>query len=156
MSASPSNPPDHDPIAPNEMGGLGQNKIDLQVSQLSSRQILALPILAAAPNMQQAARDAGIGQSTLYRWLRDENFRQELKRLTVEVAELTRSELQGLTLRSLKVLADLMDDPDPMVRLRAARTIASMGIRLTDTLRKDIQALGETIPSGPTGPTSIQ
>ena len=156
MSTSPSTPPDHDPIAPNEMGGLGQNKIDLQVSHLSSRQILALPILAASPNMQQAARDAGIGQSTLYRWLRDENFCQELKRLTVEVAELTRSELRGLTLRSLKVLADLMENPDPMVRLRAARTIASMGIRITDTLRKDIQALEETSPSGPTGPTTIQ
>ena len=147
MSTSPSTPPDHDPIAPNEMGGLEQNKIDLQASHLSSRQILALPVLAASPNMRQAARDAGIGQSTLYRWLRDENFHRELKRLIVEVAELTRRELKGLTLRSLKILADLLEDPNPMVRLRAARTIASMGIRITDTLRKDIQASEETPPA---------
>ena len=147
MSTSPSTPPDHDPIAPNEMGGLEQNKIDLQASHLSSRQILALPVLAASPNMRQAARDAGIGQSTLYRWLRDENFHRELKRLIVEVAELTRRELKGLTLRSLKILADLLEDPNPMVRLRAARTIASMGIRITDTLQKDIQASEETPPA---------
>ena len=35
-------------------------------------------------------------------------------------------ELQSLTLRSLKVLADLMEDADPIVRLRAARTVAAM------------------------------
>ena len=102
------------------------------MSHLSNRQILALPILAAAPNMRQAASDAGISQSTLYRWLQDEYFRNELKRLITETAELIRHELTETTLRSFKVLADLMDHPDPLVRFRAARTVASMGIRVID------------------------
>ena len=132
MSASPCNPPDHNPLTPNQREGSRQNDTDPQLSRLTRRQILVLPILAAAPNMTQAARDASISESTVYRWLQDENFRDELARLTAEAAESTRQQLQGLTLRSLKVLANLMEDPDPIVRLRAARTIAAMGVQVSE------------------------
>ena len=50
--------------------------------KLSRRQTLALPILAAAPNLTQAAKDAGISEATLRRWRRDEHFRTEMDRLT--------------------------------------------------------------------------
>ena len=148
MSASPSNPPRHDPLTPNEQDGPRQNDTNPQLSHLSRRQILALPILAAAPNMTLAAQEAGISESTLYRWLQDENFRAELRRLTVEAAERTHQELQNLTLRSLKVLADLMEDADPIVRLRAARTVAAMGLRTLDagTLSNSVQTLEEAHP----------
>ena len=148
MSASPSNPSDHNPLTPNERDGSRLNETDLELSHLTRRQILALPILAAAPNMTQAALDAGISESTLYRWLQNENFRDELRRLTAEAAEHIHQELHSLTLRSLKVLADLMEDVDPIVRLRAARTVAAMGLRVTDldTLRQGTQTLDDTLP----------
>ena len=107
------------------------NEPYLPASHLSARQILAIPILAASPNRRQAAHDAGISESTLYRWLRDEHFLLELNRLTAEVADLTHHELNALLLRSYKVLTDLMEDPDPIVRLRAARTVAYLGIRIS-------------------------
>ena len=75
MSASPSKPPEHNPLTPNEQDESRQNDTDPQLSRLTRRQILALPILSAAPNMTLAAHDAGISESTLYRWLQDENFR---------------------------------------------------------------------------------
>lgn len=108
------------------------DKAHFPKSQLSYRQIRALPILAAAPNLTHAARAAGIGYSTLYRWLKNENFRLELDRLTSKFADLTWQEMQSLTLRSSKVLTDLMEDPDPAVRLRAARTVALKGLRQTN------------------------
>ena len=129
MSTSQCNPADHNPLTNKARDGSRPSENDPQLSHLTRRQTLALPILVAAPNMTQAAHDAGISESTLYRWLQDENFRAELRRLTVEAAERTRQQLQSLTLRSLKVLTDLMEDADPIVRLRAARTVAAMGIR---------------------------
>ena len=143
MSASPDNPPDHEPPGITEGDESGQNGTNLQLSHLSSRQVHALPILAAAPNMRQAAREAGISERTLYRWLRNEYFRTELKRLTAEDAELIRREIQGLTLRSLRTLTELMEDPDPIVRLRAARAIAFTAPRGNDadSFHKDIQGL---------------
>ena len=58
-------------------------------TQLSARQILALPILAVAPNMRLAAQNAGISPATLYRWLQNDHVRAELNRLTAEAADFT-------------------------------------------------------------------
>ena len=117
--------------------------------RLTRRQVLALPIIAAAPNLTQGARNAGINESTLRRWRREEHFSRELDRLTRETADLTQQQLESLTLQSGQVLADLMQDSDPMVRLRAARAVAALGIQVSEahTNRRDsLPAVEETIP----------
>ncbi|MYC36033.1 MAG: hypothetical protein F4X66_03860 [Chloroflexi bacterium] len=100
--------------------------------ELSRRQMLALPIIAAAPNLTQAAKDAGISEATLRRWRREEGFRAELDRLTAEIADTTRQELKSITLQGFRVIRELMQDPDPDVRLRAARAAIIVGIRVID------------------------
>ena len=139
MSDQPSNPIEHDPLALTEQEGTKQNETKHRRSHLSSRQILALPVLAVSPSVRQAAEETGVGESTLHRWLRDERFQSELRRLTAEAAELTRQELRKLTLRSVEVLTELMEHPDPTVRLRAAYYATSLGVRAIDldNLRKD-------------------
>ena len=141
MSDQPSNPLDPDSLALTEQEGTKENETQPRRSQLSSRQILALPVLAVAPSVRQAAEETGVGESTLHRWLRDERFQSEFRRLTAEAAELTRQELRKLTLRSVEVLTDLMEHPDPTVRLRAAHYTTSLGVQAInlDNLRKDTQ-----------------
>ena len=97
---------------------------------LTRRQILVLPVLAIAPNITAAAREVGISDSTLHRWRKNEHFQAELDRLTAEAAERTRQQLENLTVQSTQVLSDLMEDPDPMVRLQAARTATILGIQV--------------------------
>ena len=133
MSNSSSNPIGKEHSDPPGQRGGELNGTYVPSSRLTPRQILALPILATTPSRTQAARETGISESTLYRWLQDENFRDELGRLTAEAAERTRQELEELTHQSIKVLRELMEDPDPMVRLRAARAVAVMGLRATCT-----------------------
>ena len=79
-SPESSNPPSPAADAPkwNEMV---QNGTEFENSGLSSRRLQALPIIAAAPTLAQAARSSGIGQGALYRWLQDNRFRHELTRL---------------------------------------------------------------------------
>ena len=132
MCAALCNPPDQEPTGNAERPQLAENRVNIKHSQLTRRQILALPILAAAANLTQAARDAGISESTLYRWRQNEHFRNELQRLTAETADLTRQEMETLTRKSSQVLSDLMQDPDPMVRLRAARAVAVMGVQVSE------------------------
>ena len=131
MCAASCNPLGHESPDPAQKREPAENGTDIKLSHLTRRQVLALPILAASPNMSQAARDAGISDSTLYRWRRDEHFWNELQRLTAEIADLTRQELETLTRQSSQVLSDLMQDPDPMVRLRAARAVAAMGVQVS-------------------------
>ena len=119
-------------------------------SRLTHRQVLALPIIAAAPNLTEAARNAGIGESTLRRWRKNEYFRRELDRLTAQTADTTRQQLESLTLQSGQVLSDLMQDPDPMIQLRAARAVAALGIQVAQahqTRRKNIETEPHTTSS---------
>ncbi len=117
-------------------------------SSLSRRQQTALPIVAVAPTVAQAARSSGIGESTLYRWLNDHRFRDELTRLREESADLAKSELRGVMLRSVSVLAEALDHPDIAVRLRAARYGMSFAVQISEVekLRADLQALEDGIP----------
>ena len=80
---------------------MGRNGTEFENSGLSSHRQQALPIIAAAPTLAEAARSAGVGHTTLYRWLGDHRFRHELTRLRPETADLARYELQGLMLRCL-------------------------------------------------------
>ena len=78
-----------------------RNGTEFEISGLSSRRQQALPIIAAAPTLAQAALPSGIGQGTPYRWLQDRRFRHELTRLRPNTADLARYELRGLMLRCL-------------------------------------------------------
>ena len=125
-----------------------ENERKIQKSSLTFRQQSALTVIAAAPTVAQAARQSGVGESTLYRWLEDDKFRAELTRLREETANLARQELQGLMLRSVSILAEAMDDPEQAVRLRAARYAMSFGARISEVerLKKQVQDLEEALP----------
>ena len=93
MTEPKCNPSDHE-----STGSSGQNESGGEETEpkLSRRQMRALPIVAAAPNLTQAAQEAGIGEATLRRWHRDEHFRAEMAHLTHEIAETTRQRLRDV------------------------------------------------------------
>ena len=97
------------------------------ISALSLRQQSALSVVALSPSLNQAAITSGIGKTTLRRWMNDPAFRQEVIRTRQEAAELARHEIRGMTLRAVSVISQAMDDPDPVIRLRAARYASSFG-----------------------------
>ena len=96
---------------------------------LTPRQLAALPYLVASPTISQGARLARVGSTTLYRWMADDLFRSRLKKLRSEAEELAQTELRGLMLKGALVLAELLEDPTPAVRLRAAQASISAGLR---------------------------
>ena len=114
------------------------DQIDL--TGLSFRQQAALPAIAAAPSLAQAARDAGIEDRTLRRWLRDPRFAERLAALRQQSVVLAREELGSLARRGMSVFAEAMEDPDPAIRLRAARYALSHAVQLAE-----IQNLGATL-----------
>ena len=93
---------------------------------------MALPYLVSARSRTEAAKSAEIGRTTLYRWMEDYDFRQELERLRDEALELAHVEMKGLMFKATQVLGDGMDAPNPSVRLRAANIALSMGTKMTE------------------------
>lgn len=100
---------------------------------LTERQLAALPYLVASPTLSEGTEMAHVGRTTLWRWMQDDDFRQELERLRKEAAELAHAELNGLMFKAAQVLGEAMEDPNAYVRLRAARTAISAGFKANES-----------------------
>ncbi len=124
-----------------------QNVTARKNESLSQRQVVALPYVASEPTVSEGARAAGIARMTLIRWMRDPAFREELERIRRNISELAYSELEGLTLKSVIRLQQLLDDPDPNVRHRAIRTALSLSLTVRDQreLRRQVETLENAI-----------
>ena len=127
---------------------MSENDMESGNPALTPRQRTVLPIMAAVPTIAKAARISGVTERTLYRWMEDETFRDELARVRREFAELARQALQGLMLQSVSVLADSMDDPDKSLRFRAARSALAFALQSSeiDKLKEEIRDLSEALP----------
>jgi len=120
-----------------------QNVTVRNSESLSQRQLVALPYVASEPTVSEGARAAGIARMTLTRWQRDPAFREELERMRRNISELAYSNLEGLTLKSVIRLQQLLDDPDPNVRHRAIKTALSLSLSIRDNreLRRQMETL---------------
>ena len=99
---------------------------------LTSRQAVALPHIAAESNLTRAAEAAQIGRRTLMRWMNDPAFRAELERIRQNISDLAFNLVEGLTLKSAIRLDQLLDDPDPNVRLRALKVALSTSLSVKE------------------------
>ena len=122
-----------------------QKVTDRQNDSLSPRQQVALPYIASEPTVSEGARAAGIARMTLTRWMRDPVFREELQRVRRNIAEFAYNELEGLTLKSVVRLQQLLDDPDSNVRQRAIKTALSLSLNVRD--RRELRRQVETLES---------
>ena len=114
-----------------------QKVTDSKSDYLSQRQLMALPYIVAEPTISEGARAAGIARMTLTRWMRDPAFREELERVRRNIAEFAFNELEGLTIKCVVRLQQLLDDPDPNVRHRALKTGLSTSINFRN--QKEVQ-----------------
>ena len=104
---------------------------------LTHRQITALPYLVASPTVTEGARLASISRRTVHRWMEDDHFRVQFERLRDEALSLAQAELKGLTLKGAVVLAEMLEDPSPYIRLRAAQTAIAAGAKVNEQTNID-------------------
>ena len=114
---------------------------------LSRRQLLALPIVASASTLGQGASDADISRMTLYRWLQDDDFREEYNRVRSEIAELAMQEAKAGMLDGIITLRQCCRDPNGFVRSRAAHSLVALGYQQvhTEKLQEEIAELQKTL-----------
>ena len=139
--------PGGSPNALPELAAMSGNEREIDLSALSPRQQAALPIVVCFPTIAQAARAAGVGESTLRRWLKDPAFSDCLAELRRQSANIARQKLLALTPLCVSVLADAMQNPDPAIRLRAVNYALSFNLRATEleNLRSDLDNLETAI-----------
>ena len=110
---------------------------------LSRRKADALPHVAVAPTLKQAARNAGVSYATLRRWMDDADFRAELERVKEAASALMRAKLQELALKSAANLDEFLNSDNDAIRLRATRIAldVAIGLELDQDIRKRIAHL---------------
>ena len=136
----PHNPPQRETI--------GENERPIENSSLSTRRQAAIPIIAFSQSNREASINVGISESTLYRWLEDPSFRDELTRVRKEAASLAVQELRGHLLESVFVLAEALRSQNEVVRTRCARHLISFAIQLSEIeeIRADLREIETALP----------
>ena len=134
-------PNQHDP---RKLPDMAANDREIEISRLTPRQQAVLPVVAISPSIAQAARQSGVSERTLRRWLDDPSFREQLSHLHQESYDLARKQLQALVPHCISVLAaEAIENPDPALRIRAARWLMSYAVKLgeMDRLADDLKDL---------------
>ena len=103
---------------------------------MTAKQNKALAALITAPTVAAAAEQAGIGYTTLRRWIKtDDAFRHEYEReLAGLVTEAATRAKQAMS-PALAVLREIVEDEDgpAAVRVSAARSLLEYGMKLVET-----------------------
>lgn len=96
----------------------------------SRGQRAALTALLISPNLRTAAEGAGVGHSTLRRWLQQKDFQDEYRRLSREAHQQAVSAVLSAQQEAAAVLVRLLANRSADVRLRAAGKLLDLGHRI--------------------------
>jgi hypothetical protein len=90
--------------------------------------------LACGGTVENAALKAGLSERTVYRWLADPAFRQQVAQTRAEFVQRTAAMLSGASMGAVKTLVDLQQDASvaPAVRRGAARDVLGMSLRFRE------------------------
>jgi DNA-binding phage protein len=110
---------------------------------LSARQRLALPIIAAEPTIDGAADKIGVTRKTVYEWLKQESFKQALEVARKDYVESAFRTLRLAAKRAAEKIVKHVDCSDERISLRAAEDIIEFTQKAleNDELEKRIEAL---------------
>jgi len=105
----------------------------------------AIACLLSENTIEGAARQAGIGFTTLNRWLNDSEFQQRYREARRQIIEQTVSRLVAVASRAVQALDDIVSNPETAAaaRVTAARTILENVYKWNEV--SDLQARVEAL-----------
>lgn len=103
---------------------------------LSPKQERALASLLALGEVKAAAQDARVGETTLWRWLKDETFAAAYREGRRKVLEASASRLTADSAKASAVLLKIAEDEKApaSARVAAARAIIESAVKTVETL----------------------
>lgn len=112
---------------------------------LNIRQDRFLKALLEAPSIEKACELAGINKTTGYKYLKDEKFLMEYRKLRREAMQQVTARLQKTSEEAVNVLIDVMHDKEasPSARVQSAKNILEIAYRSIEL--DDIQERIESI-----------
>ena len=102
--------------------------------------------LLDTPSIEEACKRAKVSKVTVYAWLKQENFRQELKRQRDELIRGALDSLKANITKATETLVKLLDSESEPIKARAAEDIIEFAQKALEheELEKRIEALEES------------
>jgi len=99
--------------------------------KLTRKQEKAIAALLLKPTIADAAKEAGIGETTLWRWLQLEEFQNAFKDAKRKTVEQAIAQLVQVSSEAVKTLSDIMQDKTApaSARVSAAKAVLEMTFR---------------------------
>jgi hypothetical protein len=106
-----------------------------------------IPYLLDAPSIEEGCRRAKVSKVTVYEWLKQEIFRQELKRQRDELIRSALDSLKANVSKATETLVNLLDSESEPMQVRAAEDIIEFAQKALEheELEKRIEALEERL-----------
>lgn len=121
-------------------------------ASLSRKQQRAVAALVSEPTVGAAARVAGVGETTLHRWLRQPEFAEALRAARNEAFGAALASVQQAAVEAVQTLRGVMADPDtpPSSRVAAARSVLDIALKAHDLqeIEERLAALEEKLGEG--------
>ncbi len=115
--------------------------------QLSDKQLRVIPHLLAAASIEEGCKQAKVGKATVYEWLKNETFRNELKRHREDIVTGALETLKANVTRATAALVGLLDSQNESIRHRTAKDIIEFTLRSAEneSLEERIDSLEERL-----------
>jgi predicted DNA-binding protein YlxM (UPF0122 family) len=114
---------------------------------LTARQMRVIPYLLDAPSIEEGCKRAKVSKGAVYEWLKEESFRQELKRQRDELIERALDSLKANVTKATETLVKLLDSDSEPMQARAAEDIVEFAQKALEheELEKRIEPLEERL-----------
>ena len=86
--------------------------------ELSARQLRVIPYLLGAPSVEEGCKRVRVSKAAVYAWLKEETFRQELKRQRDAVVERALDSLKANISKATETLVKLLDSDKEAIQAR--------------------------------------
>jgi len=116
--------------------------------ELSPKQGKAIMVLAVGGSHKQAAQVAEVKANTITQWMKDEDFRAELRAMLERTRQRFESRVMIVANNSLATVQEALDSKDPVLKLKAAALGLAAATRLASRY-KEHQLEGYVPPSTP-------
>jgi transcriptional regulator with XRE-family HTH domain len=99
------------------------------MENLSNKQLLSINHILSSATIEEASRKSGVSRGTIYNWLKDEKFSQELKRQRDQVIEEALNHLKVSVTKAVGELIKLMGAEREEVRRLACNDVISHALK---------------------------
>jgi len=113
------------------------------MSEISNRQEKLLALLLTEKTVDAACQKAGVAVTTYWRWMKDETFIKEFRRMRRGILENTVAKLQSITFAAIDALERNLNCENPAAEIRSAQIILEQSIKGLEML--DLENRIETL-----------